>query len=313
MSVRSVPLSAMFGWVVDGFRMFGRSFSSQVGASALMLLLVVAMCLPMWVVMFMTMGNAVAGGMPVGQSPLVGHMGLFVGMYAVTLVLSIALFPPMVAGWFRMDRGIDRGDVVGATSILAPYRDSALWLRSIGFALLAFVIYLAIFGLLALAFYGSINEFMQLMQTQQAAALAGVPPPPPHFPAGLVIGYFLMIVIGSFLQLVYLVGFADLALQGTGAVEAMTRAARATFKNIVMLAIFTICLFVAAFFAFMLLGIVIALLMVVLSMLIKWLALVVIMVIYIAFLLCIYPLMFAINYQAWKSMLGDDATVPLSA
>jgi len=309
MTVRSVPLSAMFGWVVDGFRMFGKSFFSQIGASALMLLLVVVMCLPMWGVMFMAMGKAVTGGMAPGQSPFVGHMGLFVGMYAVTIVLSMALFPPMMAGWFRMDHGIDRGDAVGATSVLAPYRDSALWLRSIGFALLAFVIYAAIFGLLALTFYGSIMEFMQQMQAQQAAAVAGVAPAPPHFPAGLVIGYFLMIVVGSFLQFVYLLGFADLALNGTGAVGAMTRAARATFKNIVMLVVFTICLFVASMVVFMLLGIVIAVLMVVLTMLMKSLAFVVIALFYIAMMLCIYPLMFAINYQAWKSMLGEDATV----
>jgi hypothetical protein len=309
MSVQSVPLSAMFAWVINGFKLVGKRFTSQLGAGALFLLLVLVVCAPMWGVMFFVMGNSIQGGLPMGQSPLAGNMPLFVGMYALTAVISMALFPPMMVGWFRLCQGVDRGDAVGAMSVLAPFSDRALWLRSIGFAALAFVIYLAFFGLMALAFYGTIADVMHQAVAQQAAALTGAPPAPPHFPASFFLAYFLMIVVGSFLQFVYMIGFADVALQGTGAVDALMRAVQGTFKNLIKLLIFAVCMFVFAMVVIFLLALVLGIVAALLMVIMKSLAFVLLAVFEIVLMLCIYPLMFAINYFAWKSMLGAEPAI----
>jgi len=306
MSVHSVPLSAMFAWVIDGFKLFGRRFLSQIGAGALFLLLVVLICLPMWGVMFSIMGTALQSGVPMGQSPLTGHMSLFVGMYALTIVLSVALFPPMVAGWFRLCRGIDRDEAIGALSVLAPFSDRALWLRSVSFAALAFVVYLAFMAVMALAFWGTVADVMHQVQEQQAAKMIGVAAAPPHFPASFFLGYFLLIVVGSFLQFVFMIGFADVALQGTGAVDAMMRAMQAVFKNIVKLVVFTVCMMVIAMVVMFVVALVLGILAALLMVLMKTLGVIVIALFEILLMLCIYPLMFAINYFAWKRLLGDE-------
>lgn len=311
MSVQSVPLSAMFGWIVDGLKLVGKRFTSQIGAGLLMLLLIVVTCLPMWIVMFSIVGKTQATGLAMGQSPFGEHLGLFIGMYALTIVISLVLFPPLMVGWFRLCQGIDRGDNVGATSILAPFSDRPLWLRSIGFAALAFALYLALFVLMGLAFYGTLVDVMHTIQAQQAAQLAGATPTPPHFPASFFLAYFLLIVVASFLQFVYLIGFADVALQGTGAVEAMMRAVQGTLKNIVKLVVFAICMFFIAFIALFLVALVLGVVGAVLMIVMKAAAFVLIVLFEIAIMLCIYPVMFAVNYFAWKSMLGSDTTVPV--
>jgi hypothetical protein len=309
MTVRSVPLSAMFGWLVDGGKLLGKQFGTLIGASALFLLAVVALMVPMWVVMFAGMGKTMAAGMAAGQPPFGQNMALFIGMYALTLVLSLTLLPPLRVGWFRLCRGVERGDSVGATTIFAAYADRALWLRSIGLALLAIALFAVVFALFALVFYSPFMDFMRQIQAQQAAVLAGVQPPPPHFPLGLMVGYPIFILAAMLVQFIYFIGFADLALRGSSPVEALLRAAQGIFKNIGKLAVFAFCASMLAAGVMVVIMLLLGLLTVLLAMLMKAMAFVVAMVIYLALLLCFYPLMFAINYFAWKSMLGDDDTV----
>ena len=186
MSAQSVSLAAMFSWVNDSLKLFKKNFSSLLTASFITLLLAVLMMVPLFVFMFSTMMK----GNPNGAMPMNADMTPFFIVYAVTIAISALLFPPILVGWFRMCQNMDRNIAVCGLDILKPYKDTRVWLRSMVYALLALMIYLAIIGLFVLAFSGVIGDIIQLSQAQQAAIAAGTQPPTPNFSPVTFIGLF---------------------------------------------------------------------------------------------------------------------------
>jgi len=306
MSAQSVSIAAMFGWVVDSFKLFGKNFRGLMSASFLTLVLAILMIVPMWIVMALSMASMQSGGMPASAMPMAGNMALFYAVYAVTVVISLLLFPPIFVGWFRLCQNIDQNNAVSGFDILKPYKEKQVWLRSIGFALLAMVIYAAVFGLFALAFSGVIADFMTLAATQQAAAMAGAAPAPPSFSAGFFFAYFGFIGVALFLQFIYMTGFAEISLRSTSVVDSMKLAVSGALKNALKLILFLFCLFVAAMIFFMIIGLILVMAIAALSFIHQALGLIVGGIFYFTFLLCIYPLMFAGHYFVWKSILGGN-------
>ena len=315
MSVKSVSISSMFGWIVDAFRLFKKNPGSLIGAGLLTILCFIALMLPMWILMFGSMYRSMAnGGMVPGQAPMMGgNMTLFFGLYGLTLILSLALFPPLLIGWFRLYRAIDRGDAAGATDIFKPYRDQDAWWRGIRFALLAMVIYIGVIGLFMLAFMGTFHDFQQQIMANQAAVLSGAPQSPPMLPAAFWLAYAGMFLVLIPLQFVYMLGFAEVSLRATGAIEALRLGAVGMVRNLLQLFVFAVGAIMVLGVVFVCIVLVLALLVWLLSLVSSMLAVVAIIVLYFAVLLCLYPLMFAGHYFAWKSVLGDDSVPPESA
>jgi hypothetical protein len=309
MSVQNVGMATMFGWVMDSFRLLRKKPVALMSASVVTLIFGIALCIPMWTVMMGGMMESMkTGGMPVGGMGMGTNTTLFYVVYAITIIVSLLLMPPLVTGWIRLCHHIDKNQTASAFDIFQPYKDGALWLRSMGFAFLAFLIYIAIFGLLVLVFGGPITDFMQQMQQQQLAALSGAPPPPfePALFLGFFLGYFVFLALVLALQFIYMTGFVEVSLRDTSAIGAMKLAVQGVLKNALKLIFFVFCLFVAAMMVLMIIGFVLALVVVVLSFVHQVLGLIVGAVFYTAFLLCIYPLMFAGHYFVWKSILGGD-------
>jgi hypothetical protein len=311
MSVQSVEMTAMFGWVMDSFRLLRKKPAALMSASVVTLIFGIALCIPMWTVMMggmmesMKTGNMPMGGMGMGMGT---NTTLFYGVYAITVILGLLLMPPLVAGWIRLCRNIDHNQTASAFDIFQPYKNGALWFRGIAFAFLGFLIYAAIFGLLALIFGDAITEYMQQMQQQQLAALSGAPPPPfePALILGIFLGYFVFLVLALALQFIYMTGFVEVALRDTSAIGAMKLALQGVLKNALKLIVFVLCLFVAAMMVFMIFGFVLVIGVTLLSFIHPVIGMIVGAVFYTAFLLCIYPLMFAGHYFVWKSILGGE-------
>jgi hypothetical protein len=161
--------------------------------------------------------------------------------------------------------------------------------------------------LLVAAFWGVIADFTTRIAEQQAAVVAGIPPTHQGFPIGFFVAYFAFIGVMLVLQFVYMFSFAEIAVRPTGAIEAMKLALLGVGKNLPKLVLFTFLLLILCGVAMV--CVVLALVLVAwLLSLVHWLlAVVVAIVFYTALVLCIYPLMFAGNYFAWKSILGEDA------
>jgi hypothetical protein len=308
MSVQSVSIGSMFGWIGDTFRLFKRNFSGLLAASGVTLAVFVAIFLPMWLVMLATLpGIMTPGAAPGGGLPMAGDLGLFYAMYGFSILLSLALFPPLLVGWFRLCRDLDQGTPVRGLDILKPYRDRPLWFRSLRFALLAFVIYLAIIALCVLAFWTPIAAFMQQAALQQAATLAGTTPAPPAFPAGLVLGYFTILAVAVLFQFFYMLGFAEISLRPATVADAMKQSAVGVGKNALKLLVFLVGAALGLLVVFLVVALAVTVLAMLLAMISAKLMMVAIFLLYVPIALCMYPLMFAGHYFVWKSVLGGVA------
>lgn len=307
MSAQNVSIAAMFSWVNDSLKLFKKNFSSLLIASFITLLLAVLMMAPLFVFMFSTLMK----GNPNGAMPMNADMTPFFIIYAATIAVSTLLFPPILVGWFRMCQNMDRNIAVSGLDILKPYKDTRVWLRSMVYALLALMIYLAIIGLFVLAFSGVIGDIIQLSQAQQAAIAAGTNPPVPNFsPAafiGLFFGYIVFILIMLFLQFVYMVGFTEIALrETTSTLDALKLAFTGVLKNAHKLLVFLFAVYMIASICMMMIFLLLAVVVGLLALVYQPLGFLVGGIFYLGFLLCMYPPMFAGHYFMWKSMLNGD-------
>jgi hypothetical protein len=310
MSTQNVSVGARFGWIGASFGLFKRHFATFIGASAIMLALVLAAMVPAGLAMYSSVARMAAASAAGGVPPLGADMGGFWLSYGLAMLVFLLGFPPMLIGWFRLCRELDQGRPARATDILAPYRDGGLWWRSLKFVLVAMALYLLVLVLVGLAFAGPFSAFMQETAAQKAAALAGAAPVQPHITAALVLGYFAFLAIALLLQFVYMVGFAEIALRPTRTLGAMRLAAAGVARNALKLFLFLFCIGLAFLVACVVAGIALGALFALLAMLQPAAAMLVGAVCYLLVLLCMYPLMFAGHYLVWKSMLGDGVAPP---
>ena len=304
MTARHVPLGAMYRWISGALRLLFAHPGPLLGASALMLLAIVLMSAPSLLVMGPLMSHP-------GQTPeslaAIG-LGRVAWMYGVMLVLNLALMPPLVLGWFRLLHALDVGGGGRALDLLAPFRDSASWLRGVGYTLLAMLVGLLLVGLFAAAFWTPLTAFMAQASANQAALAAGLSPSPPDFPGSLVLGYFVFIVVLGLFQLAYFIGFAELALRPTSVTASLGTAVAGVGRNLLRLLAWVISLMLAGLVAMLVIGLLLGLVLMALTMISPMAATVGIVLIYVPILLLVYPLMHAGAYLAWKDVLGDAAS-----
>lgn len=310
MSTQSVSVGTMFGWIGASFGLFKRNFGTFIGASAIMLALVLVALVPVGLAMYSSVAQMAATGAAGGAPPLTADLTGFGLSYGLAMLVFLLGFPPMLIGWIRLCRELDQGRPGRATDILAPYRDAGLWWRSLKFVLLAMLVYMLALVLVGLAFSGPFSAFMQETAAQKAAALAGAAPVPPHFTAALVMGYFAFLAIGLLLQFIYMVGLAEIALRPTRTLGAMRLASAGVARNVLKLLLFLFCVGLVFLVACLVAGIALGALFALLAMIKPAAAMLVGAVCYLLLLLCIYPLMFAGHYLVWKSMLGDSVDPP---
>lgn len=312
MSAQSVKIESMFGWVRESLKLVKKNFSGFISACVVTIALVLLLFVPLGIVMMSTMGGMHAGGaMHANGMPFpAADMTMFFVVYAVTILVSMLVFPPILIGWFKLCQNVDNGIAVSAFEILKPYRDMQLWLRGISFALLGFLVYIVILGLFALAFSGAISDFMHQMEAQQMAILSGAKPAPPSFPFGFIIGYFSFIFVAMFLQFVYMVGFTEVSLRPTSALAAMKMAAEAVFKNALKLVLMLFCVGIVFYIAFFIISMVLVLIIGLVSLIHPIAGAIAAFVLFLPLMLLLYPLVFSGHYFKWKGLLGGN-TPPL--
>ena len=305
MSAQSVGLGSMFGWIPAAFRMVGKNVGGMLVASVVSLGVLVLMLLPVIIAMAVFMPGlaaAASGGAP----PTAADLVPILVAYGVMMLMFLALFPPLMIGWFRVCQRIDRGEPVRGLDVLRPYADGQLWLRAIRFALLALLVYIGVFALFALAFANVFSAVMQQAAAQQAAALAGASVPATGLPSGFFLAYGLMMVLSLLLQVAYMLGFAEISLRQTTALGAMKLAGVGTARNAPKLLLFFLCTLFVLFVGAFVVALVLALVIGGVALLSPTASLVAAVLLYLPVFLLMYPLMFAGHYLVWKSMLDGD-------
>lgn len=298
MEIKKVSVSDIFSWLNASFRLVGNNLRTFIFASLLSLVLII--------VIGAIFGMALFGSMDFTPEALAVGPDLqkLIILYAVAILFGLLLMPPFIAGWIKLCQKLANNQSAGATEIFQPYSDAAIWKKLIIYGLLGMILYIAV-----LAVFMLICSFLGLgkdMQSFMMAQMGGDPGAVMQLPASFWFAYAGIILLGNFLQLMFLLGFSQATLTESSAVDSLKYAIAGVMKNLLSLIGFTLIFLVVAIVAVLLIGLVIGLLLMLLGFIHQALAVTAGIILYAALLLIIYPVMFSFTYFLWKGILGKD-------
>ena len=226
------------------------------------------------------------------------NQGVFVATMACSLLVGLAL-SPVFAGFLQVIHAIESGRPARAREIFAPYR-TGTWKPVIGFSLLLWAVY-ALAAVLVV--FGAGAEVRAVyMDLLTAAAHETQPQPLAAMPAGMgraiALGFACAVLIGG----IWTIGYGQVAIARRPVFAAFADGVAGTFRNLPALVVLVL--------AGILLAIVVAVVFLILAAVLGliarfaggWLALVLLVPLYIAFALGAYIVMFGLAYAMWRDI-----------
>jgi hypothetical protein len=282
---------AGFDWLKRGINL-GRSNPKAIfGGAALLLVAVV--------------GVAVVGGLLAGAAmAMLGQDGGAIIVATLVVMLPVMVLVGMLmVGYLRLVDAAENGRPARAADVFGGFGDMATSLRSIGLVLLVAIIQnLLLAGLLALLAGDFLGWYAQTIQASMGggdptAAMAGMP-------SGIGVAYLVMAVVGTVFFGVQAVGLGQVVLRGQGALPALGEGFAGAVRNLLPLLMLLL--------AYVLLMVVVLIVAVVLVLLVgllaklggAWLAVVIGVPLYFAFLLAMVVVSFGVMYHLWRDVCG---------
>ncbi|MGH8084907.1 MAG: hypothetical protein ACREPV_06495 [Lysobacter sp.] len=301
MATRAVNTMAGFDWLKRGINLGRNNPRAIFGGAALLLVAVIGVA----IVAGLVSGVAVA---VLGNNPTAIVIGMLVVMLPVMVLLGM-----LMVGYLRLIDAVESGRPARALDVFGGFGDMGTSLRAIGLMLLVAIIQnLLLVGLLAVFAGGFLGWYAQMMQVSMgggdpAAAMA-------QLPSGIGLAYLVMGLVGTFFFGVQSVGLGQVALRGRGALPALGEGFAAAFRNLLPL----LMLLVGYIGLVIVVAIAVVLLVLLVGLLAKlvgaWLAVVIGVPLYLAFLLAMVVVMFGVMYHCWRDICGGDTgEVPAAA
>ncbi len=225
-----------------------------------------------------------------------------IAVQVVTTLVMAFIGALMSVGVLRVIDTIVRGGEGRATAVFSVFSDSDVMARTLLFALLVLTLTVALFAVVLLAlgpdmlaWYGSV--LTQSFQSAEAAA-------PPivrsvWLPALLgIVGVVLLAGLNTF-------GYAQVALTRASAVDAIVVGLQATGRNLMPI-IVNMVLTILLMIVLVIPAVLLMLLFGFIGALVHPMAVAVVVgVMYFAFVIALYALIFGIMYHAWRDVLGE--------
>jgi len=225
------------------------------------------------------------------------------GLAQILMVaVSLLLYPPAVAGYFRLLHQLAQGAHLPSSAIFAVFNDG----RTVRRMILANLIFvsgslLVVTGLV-FAFGGDalLSWFREVLALQAGAK--SVPPLPPGMFALIVT----MLFFGVALATVQALASALIALSDRAPLPAIGAAIATTVRHFGLLLLFYVPVSVFAFLAFMFVALTAALIGAALGVIVPALAQVVVLVASVLVALAMYALLLCFFYCAWRELFGEQ-------
>ncbi|UHQ19065.1 hypothetical protein LVB87_12860 [Lysobacter sp. KIS68-7] len=283
MTTRTAAPFAGISWLKNSFQLLGKRPKTLIGAGLIVFLLsLVPTCVSL------PLRLAYPNSMPV-----------FWGTLALSLLAGIAL-APLMGGYLQMVDRIERGEPARASDVFGPYRQG-LALPLIGFSLLLMALLtVAVVAVIVVGFGPGIFESYATVATNPQAA--GRLAMPTHFwPMFLMLFAFALFWMG-----VHTLGYAQVAIAGRGPLEGIRDGAAGTIKNVVPLVVLMLAGIVLALVIGIVFGILVAIVGTLATLVAQsaW-ALVLVIPVYVALLLVMYPLTTGVMYFFWRDVCGQ--------
>jgi hypothetical protein len=221
------------------------------------------------------------------------------------MIAGLAL-SPVFAGFLPVIDAIESGQPARARDIFGGYRNGVAK-PAILFSLLMLAVYFSVFvvGLFA-AGPGIRDAYLNLLS-------AGATSTPPAMDPEAMEGGGVLRLIGVIFALMvpvagmWAIGFGQIAIGRRGVREAITDGATGALKNLLPMVILAIALIIGGFLLMLLFGIVIAALTAIANFVHEYLAFALLVPLYLAFVMGLYAVMFALAYFFWRDVCAPNA------
>lgn len=302
MQIKKVRLSDMFAWLIASFRMVGNNPGRFMLASFLSLLVVFAL---VFILVMALLGTAgLSSFAQAGQQPDVKTL-LYI--YAGALVFGVLLMPPFVAGWFKLCHNLKTGQTASAFDIFSVYESSARWVKLIQFSAISMVLYIALhavyLGVCVALGVGTDGFKTMLVPDPAADPLAML-----NLGAGFWIAYIGLILFGTILQSMFMLGFTQASLTDDSAIDSIKAGINGMLKNLPVFLAFMLLALVGMIIVLVIVALLAGLVIALLTFVHQSLGLIVGGILYLLLILFIYPLMFSFQYLFWEGILGNETT-----
>lgn len=234
-----------------------------------------------------------------------GEMGTLV-LGALLSLAGLVLLMPMVAGYLQVIDAVEHARPTRASAVFAPFRDTLRFRRIVGFGFAMIAIYVVVFsGLIGLLGDGLMDWAGKLMELSQKGPIKDpnlVPQPPPGLGRFLGLGSLLAL----FLSGIYAIGLGQVALGTRGVGAALGDGVAGTAKNFLPLLVLAVLAFGAGLAVMLMASLVFSVILGVGALIHPSLGLMLAMPVYLAFLVMLYVVLFAIAYCVWRDVAGED-------
>ncbi|MUV14961.1 hypothetical protein [Noviluteimonas gilva] len=282
MATRMTSPLAGIRWLRDAINLGARNPRTLVLAAALVLVCGIVPSLITTGLQFLFPNNQAMFVLAIGLSALIG--------------LALA---PVFAGFLQVIHAIETGQPTHARAIFAPYH-TGVWKPVIGFSLLMWIVYAIAFALVVWAAGPEIRQIYADLLAASASGTEPMPmePMPPGFMRAFAVGGVCGLLIGG----IWTIGYGQIAIARRPVIASLIDGIVGTLKNIPAL----IVLLLAAALLSIALVIVFVIIVTVLGLIAKfvggWLAMVLLVPLYIALALGIYIVMFGLAYAMWRDI-----------
>ncbi len=291
MATRAVGPGHGWSWLARAVNLGSHNARALFGAAALLLAIGIVPTLAQ--MLFGPSGDSAASPAAMG------------GWVVFSLLYSVLVMPPAMAGFLRVIHATETGATVRASAIFDGYRQGAG--RIIGLVVVLMLVAIAVLAAVAMLFGQQfMGELAQFMAAAQSASSAGAGQLPP-LPDGVGTLFVVALVFGLYFNGVYALSVGQVALGGRGLGEALRDGFAGALKNLLPLLVLLVVALVVGLLAGVVLALLMGLLAAVGGLVHAALAAVLVVPVYLAVMLAVYVIAFGVMYFMWRDICADGA------
>lgn len=291
MATKAMGPMAGWSWLMRAVNLGSHNAKALFGAAAL--LLVLAMVPTILQLLFMRSASA--------PSPTV--IG---GWMVFSMLYSVLVMPPAMAGLLRVIHASETGASTRATALFDGYRQGAG--RIIGLVLVLVLIAIAVIAAIIMAFGAQfMSGIVEFMTAAQSMSATGTQAQMPQLPDGFGTAFVLMLVFGLFFNGVYALSVGQVALAGRGIGQALGDGFAGTLKNLLPLLVLLVIALVVGIVAGLALALLMGLLAMIGGLIHPVVAALLLVPVYVLLMLVVYVIAFGVMYFMWRDICMDGA------
>jgi hypothetical protein len=233
------------------------------------------------------------------------------GVMAACTLVMVVVYPLLIGGLLRVIDAAEHGRPTHAAALFDTFHAGNGAGRLIGFGVVMFVAYLALFvavvALFGQEFFAWYMDLLSASTQNDAAAQARVMQ---DIPDGFGTMMALGTLAGLFFSGIYAIGFGQVALAGHGVRSALADGVAGSLKTVLQIGLLAVVAFVC-FFVFALVAALAMMLLAAIGGLVHpVLAMLLAAPVYLGAMLVLYVVMFGVMYFMWRDVCGEAVPLP---